>query len=320
MTTVLGIDGGGTKTECVAALVDGNICGRGFGGPLNTNFVDEATARRSLSESVEGALGVGVPDVVRIVMAGPMRPALARSVLSARLPGVAVDLVPEGALVLAAGGVDALGPGVALIAGTGSIALGRRSMVERPISVGGWGTLMGDEGSAFDLGRQALTAVAHACDGRGAATSLTPAVLAWAGVDDPRALPSVVYRPDAPPDRARIAGLGVVVDRAASDGDAVATAIVERAAEALLSHVEALGRALPLGHGEVFPIVGSGGVLRSRGMVYQRLAALVDVRWPAARFFVPAATAAVGGAVLALASEGLLGPDARRRLLRMDGI
>ncbi len=317
MTTVLGIDGGGTKTECVAVSEDGRLGGHGWGGPLNTNFVDENTARRSLIESVDGALGTGTRAVVRVVMAGPMRPALARVVLSERLPGAVVDLVPEGALVLAAAGLDDddEGPRMALIAGTGSIGLGRGPQSGTGISVGGWGTLIGDEGSAYDLGRQALAAVAHAADGRGPATALTRAVLAWAGVDDPGRLPSVVYRSDAPPDRARIAALGVAVDHAAAASDAVAAAIVERAAEALMLHLEALGRALHLDSGDAFPIAASGGVLRSRGMVYRELSTRVTARWPAARLFVPTATAAWGAAAMALAAEGRSGPDARRRLL-----
>ncbi|MGC8488814.1 MAG: BadF/BadG/BcrA/BcrD ATPase family protein, partial [Clostridia bacterium] len=84
---MLGIDGGGTKTECVAVGEDGALIGRGFGGPVNTHFVQTQTARRSLLDSIDGALGACPPDsgpVRRVVMGGPMRRTLAEEVIGQR--------------------------------------------------------------------------------------------------------------------------------------------------------------------------------------------------------------------------------------------
>jgi N-acetylglucosamine kinase-like BadF-type ATPase len=315
MSVVLGIDGGGTKTECVAAGEDGALIGRGFGGPVNTNFVQAQTARRSLLDSIDGALGACPPDagpVLRVVMGGPMRRALAEEVIGQRLPGVPLEMAGEGALVLAAG--DALDAGIALIAGTGSMAYGVRASRD-PATVGGWGTLMGDEGSAFDLGQEALRAVAHAADGRGPETALTEAVLGWAGVAAPRDLPSVVYRPEHPPDRTRIASLGEMVTRCADRGDFVAGLILERAADALFLHVRTLARILGFGMADSFVVVGSGGVLRARGRVLRSLTDLIASSYPQARVFVPRETAAAGGAVLALRAEGFWSAETKRRLL-----
>src|SRR5262249_61492288 len=97
---------------------------------------------------------------------------------------------------------------------------------------GGWGHLIGDEGSGYWVGREALAAVVREADGRGPATGLTGAVLEHFSTATAAGLVHVVYNRDVP--RQHVAALGPIVQRAASSGDAVAYNILDRAAEQLL--------------------------------------------------------------------------------------
>src|SRR6185295_19261309 len=111
------------------------------------------------------------------------------------------------------------------IAGTGSIAYGRNAQGEAA-RAGGWGHMIGDEGSGYWIGREALAAVMRAADGRGPLTGLTYDVLEHFSISDISRLPRIVYDRDQP--RMSVAALGPLVQRARDDGDAVATRILER--------------------------------------------------------------------------------------------
>lgn len=300
---VLGVDGGGTKTECVALSADGKVVGTGRGGPVNTNFVSSAVAARSLSDAARSALaaagGAGArPDVAVMVVGAPMRPALVRRVVASVLPGVRLELVSEGDLLLAA--ADWPPAGIALISGTGSLAAGRRGRDGPLAVVGGWGNVMGDEGSAYDLAMRALTAVARAADGRGPATALTASVLAWANVAAPRDLPRAVYRRD-PLARTRIAALAPLVTEAARAGDAVAEAIVAHAAGDLAELVLTAARRLALAPSESITVVCGGGVLRQTPALRSQIQDRVRMVLPSASLVVPIASAAHGAAAIARA-------------------
>src|SRR5438128_1339137 len=93
-------------------------------------------------------------------------------------------------LALVAGAQDA--PGIVIVSGTGSIAYGRNANGEAA-RAGGWGHMIGDEGSGYWIGREALTAVMRAADGRGPATGLSDDILAYFQVTDVSHLPRIVY-------------------------------------------------------------------------------------------------------------------------------
>src|SRR5213078_4483038 len=92
-----------------------------------------------------------------------------------------VLVVNDALIALAAGAGD--DPGIVIISGTGSIVYGRNERVEAA-RAGGWGHMIGDEGSGYWIGREALAAVMRAGDGRGPETGLTAAMLAHFQVDD----------------------------------------------------------------------------------------------------------------------------------------
>ena len=167
-----------------------------------------------------------------------------------------IHLTNDGELVLSGlpGAV-----GIALIAGTGSIALGRdaRGTVAR---AGGWGHIIGDEGSGYDLGRQCLQAVAKASDGRGQATMLLDLLLKHWRLDNASAMIGKVYNNDG--DKGAIAALSALVFAAARDGDEVACAIVEDAACELALATVAVKNSLDFASAQVALALGGGLLLQ----------------------------------------------------------
>jgi N-acetylglucosamine kinase-like BadF-type ATPase len=165
----LGFDGGGTKTDCVLLDANGNVVGEGRGGPANPLRSGFDGAFSSLRAAAADAIAAGKIRPAEITgvcagLAGAGRRSVVRRMMvflsqefSAALTQVVTDY--EVALESAAGS----GPGVVLIAGTGSVAYGRNAAGETA-RAGGYGPLVGDEGSAYEIGRRAVSAVAHSRD------------------------------------------------------------------------------------------------------------------------------------------------------------
>lgn len=246
---ILGIDGGGSKTLALVADGDLRVLGRGSAGPSNYQSVGIARAQTALDDAIARAVaaaGLTAPifQAACIGMAGVDRPA-DRTLLQAwadhRLPRVPLAIVNDAQLVLAAG--TPAGWGAALICGTGSIAYGQDA-AGRQARAGGWGHVLGDEGSGYAVGQAALQAIMRAFDGRAPATALTAAVLGHWGLAAPPDLVHRVYRePVAPAD---LAALAPFVEAAAVAGDAVADAILADAGRELALAVAAVIRALHL--------------------------------------------------------------------------
>lgn len=189
MPYYVGIDGGGTKTTC-AAGDETRLLAKATAGPSNIVRVGEAQTRKSLTQAVReacAACGISPEDVVRTCVGGsgaarPELAAIVRSILVEILRSP-VDVVGDMETSLEAAFGD--GPGVIVIAGTGSIAYGR-DQTGNTLRAGGWGFEIGDEGSAHWIGRTAITALLRYSDLDGEAVLSAPMVKAlfkaW-GVD-----------------------------------------------------------------------------------------------------------------------------------------
>jgi glucosamine kinase len=163
----LGIDGGGTKTTC-AVGDESHLLAIATTGPSNIVRVGESQARQSLQESVRqacAAAGIAPAQVSHTCVggSGAARPELAEIIrrFLAEILSMPIDVVGDMQIALEAA-FDA-GPGVIVIAGTGSIAYGRNGQ-GTTIRAGGWGFAIGDEGSAHWIGRAAVSAVLRAAD------------------------------------------------------------------------------------------------------------------------------------------------------------
>jgi N-acetylmuramic acid 6-phosphate etherase len=274
---VLGIDGGGTRTVAFLATpsADGwKLLGRGEAGPSNQKAVGVSAALAALDAAVReafaatgqprrpvraaclGLAGAGQPADQEVIRGWATRVGLAAT----------VEVTADAALLLAAGTPD--GWGVAVVAGTGSMTFAR-SADGRTARAGGWGPLMGDEGSGYGIALEGLRAAVRAADGRGPATQLTEHLLAALKLTRPEELVGAVYGSD----RTSLAALAPVVLQAAAAGDATADAIVARAADELAAAAAAAAR--QLGLGPAFPVALAGGLFVSSADFRQRfLAAL----------------------------------------------
>src|SRR5262245_1693970 len=258
---VLGIDAGGTKTVCLLADDRGSILADGRGPGANLHTAGELEVEKVFHEVIEAALGdrAIMPSAVCLGIAGVDREDEMRTVraIMRRLGFRSHVLVVNDALIaLVAGAQDA--PGVVIIAGTGSIVYGRNAS-GHAARAGGWGHMVGDEGSGYWIGREAVAAVMRAADGRGPATRLTDDILAHFSVSDVSRLPRIVYDRENP--RMSVAALGPIVDSVASVGDAVATRILERAIDELALGALSVATRLEM-RGDTFTFFLAGGVFK----------------------------------------------------------
>jgi N-acetylglucosamine kinase-like BadF-type ATPase len=162
-------------------------------------------------------------------------------------------VVNDAELVMAGGTPD--GWGVALISGTGSVCLGR-TREGRTARVGGWGPLLGDEGSGYDIAMRALRVATQAADGRAQAPALLKAVLEHWSLKEPGALIHYVHAPERT--AAELAGLATAVLSLAARNDAAARGVVEEGARELARHVDSVVRTLRL---QKPPLAVGGGLL-----------------------------------------------------------
>lgn len=154
------------------------------------------------------------------------------------------------------------GPGVLVTAGTGSVAWGTDDG-GRVVRVGGWGPLVGDEGSGYILALEAVRAVLRARDGRGPETALTAALLDATNAEEPEELVDWVARED----RAEVAELAPVLMDVADAEDPVATSLVDEGGRALTAHLDAILQRL----GGPVPEIAFGGSLLRPGTPLRRI-------------------------------------------------
>jgi N-acetylglucosamine kinase-like BadF-type ATPase len=260
--TVLGIDAGGTKTVCLLADGEGRILSEARGPGANLQSAGELEVEKVLHHVMEAALGDRFerPEAICLGIAGVDRDddaRVVRSIMRRIASGSRVIVVNDALVALVAGaGAD---PGIVVLSGTGSIVYGRNNhgLAAR---AGGWGHVIGDEGSGYWIGRHAIMAAVRAADGRAPRTRLTDDILAHFGVADAAGLVHIVYDREAP--QKSIATVGPVVQRARDAGDAVATRILERAAEELTAGASSVASRLDM-RGSEFPFVLAGGAFRA---------------------------------------------------------
>jgi len=264
---LLGIDGGGSKTLALIADESGNVIGRGSAESSNYHSVGREKAFESLHNAIRFAFEDATlnPQKFRaacIGLAGVDRPqdrAVIESWVKENLPDTPTKIVNDAELVLAAGTPD--GWGVAMICGTGSIVYGRSQNGETS-RAGGWGYLLGDEGSGYRIGLAALQAIARSHDGRDENTALQSLILNHLSLNSPADLIKYIYRERVP--TAEIAALASFVEEAADGGDAVATKILQEAAHELSLTVNSAVRRLRMTG--AIPCAQAGGVI-TRGKI-----------------------------------------------------
>jgi N-acetylglucosamine kinase-like BadF-type ATPase len=310
VSLAVGVDIGGTSTRAVAVSSDGTVVGRGTAEGANPNSHPPEVAAARVASAVKEAIGAPVVACL-LGMAGESKmsdPAVV-AVFEAALHGVGVtcriDVVSDAEVAFAS--ATANPAGTVIIGGTGSVAA--RIVDHRKTSwFGGWGWLLGDEGSAYWIGRQAVRATLRLLQGTGAAGPLALAVLTEAFGTPETALDDLAWRRKAvnrlitaanaePP--IRLARYAAMVSQHATDP--MAAAIVTEAAELLAAHAHATRTP-----GETTPIVLAGSVIGPDSPVGQALRE--QLSHEAEVLFAP--DGALGAAWLAALT--VWGPDAPR--------
>lgn len=297
----IGVDGGGTTTRAV--VIDENLraLGRGEAGPGNFYSAGEEAAVSNIAAAVRAALdsaGIADSDIASwgLGLAGACSAsdrAWQSEALSSHA-GAAKIVVDEDAPAAQSGAFEG-GPGAICIAGTGSNCFGVNEKGERR-GADGYGPLLGDRGSGYWCGEQALRAACASSDGSGPHSTLHEAVFQQLGARDVFELIQIVYAPEFRKDR--IASLVPTVLKCAAAGDTVAQDILKRAGGELAKTTLAVLR--PLGINRVAPV---GGLLSNDTPVRAAYESALREAISDVEFIEPMHDAAIGAALLARRAE-----------------
>ena len=299
---VLGVDGGATKTLAAVIDLESKALHLARGGPSNQDAVGPQAAVRALlgaaDEAIEraGATTNGLGAAV-LAIAGTDTGAVARHLRSVRTSAWIVVNDVVGAWATATGA----GSGVAAISGTGSnvFGVGRDGRAWR---AGGWGHLLGDEGSGYWLGLQSIRAALRDRDASGPETALSEVAPAFFGMPSLEALAAHVY--SKPLTKGEIAAFAIETAELAERGDAVARELYERGARELGEQIAAVIRQTNLAGEHVlerpsasFPVGLIGSVFKAGSVFVEPLTRAVHGAAPDARVSV-VGMAPVGGSLL----------------------
>ena len=298
---VLGVDGGGTWTRAVIMRLDGTVWGMGQAGPSNPITIGVKRALGNIIEAVDVAGQESEIEQFKsstLGLAGASRSHLGGELLEL-LPGGYGDtkIVSDARAALA--GATGCRPGVVVIAGTGSIALGVNARGEEA-RAGGWGWRLEDEGSGYVIGRNAVTAALKDHDGSGPPTLLKDMILGHLGLGDVEEIIDWSYDPGREP--RHFAYMVPLVKEAENRGDRVASSIMENAGTQLGLVTQAVIRRLEM---EDFLVACSGGVFRQPNGYNRAFERTVKEVAERCVFMEPMFTPTVGSALLALRSLGV---------------
>jgi N-acetylglucosamine kinase-like BadF-type ATPase len=260
MDFVLGLDGGGTKTECVLMDPAGNVIARSFSGPSNPYRVGVESATHEIAKAAdvclqEARLGRNEVAAIGAGLAGTGNPELLeamRAALETAFPSAVVNILTDLEAALAAAGE---GPVIVLVAGTGSAAIGRNAQGQ-VWRTGGQGPRLGDDGSAFDIGSRAVAQAMKERERQGTESVLGMKILEQLGYASWQELKQ---RATMQPDNV-FPLVFPIVATAADAGDSAAREILLQAAGELSSLVNAVAEHSGQAREEIM-IVKTGGMV-----------------------------------------------------------
>jgi glucosamine kinase len=297
---ILAIDGGGSRTRCLAINRETKIVGAGAGGASNHLLVNEKIVKASLDEAIKAALaqaGLKSPDV---------------ECVSAGLAGVDFDgagvaemnelfrdlgftnTIINGDMVIAHAGALTGQAGVLALAGTGSSILGIAAYGAR-VKVGGWGPIYGDEGSAYRIAQNCLRAAAASFDGRGEKTALLDGIIKALGLKDFTETVGRIYIEKM--ELREIAALSRIAYEIAEKGDETAVKIFLQAGDELAESVAAALRRLNLAETET-NVSYQGSVLESCALVREKFAESLNKDFPKVKLVAPRFKPVIGAFLL----------------------
>ena len=278
MAFFLGIDGGGTRTSCLIGD-EKSVLGSGSAGASNVLRVGEAAARTALVEAIHKACEATKIDPAEISRtcvgaAGGARPEVADAVRRIVAETVSGHVEIVGDMVIALHAAFGEGPGMVVIAGTGSIAYGRDG-AGKVVRAGGWGFAVSDEGSGHWIGRAAVSAALRDADQREDMSPLLQAIMRVWNVENRDAMVLAANASPAPD----FAALFPAVLAAANTGDGLAASVLRRAGSELATLARTvLGRLFS--DTKTIPLAMSGGVFANCALVREVFYNELRVQFP----------------------------------------
>ncbi|MCK9408724.1 MAG: hypothetical protein M0R68_06275 [Bacteroidetes bacterium] len=304
---IIGMDGGGTKTHAVITDQQGAFLAEHFAGPSNFQIIGIEKAAETIFTLVElccETVDCRTQDVAAIVcgLTGAGRAGDQKQMLDglkkfarAKKHPLKKVIVESDARIALEGALNG-GAGIILIAGTGSIAFGKdaKGNIHR---VGGWGRILGDEGSGYYLGRLGLTAITRHIDGRGEKTKLTAMATKMFGLSDQTAIINAVYK-----ENFDVASIAPLVITAAERRDVVCQGIIENAVIELAWHVQVAAEKISTGSTkkvkEKIHVSFIGGLLSNDTLVSRLLKQYLEVHFPVIEIIPPISSPAFGAVVM----------------------
>ncbi len=315
MSYVLGIDGGGSKTVCVLMDETRRVISRGEAGASNYQSIGITAAQQSIEFAILaatdqasniakpikvsgiclGLAGVGRAEDIDVVK-GLVKELQTNELLPINWALSASDIVIcHDALIALVGGIGD-DVGIVAAAGTGSIVFGRnhQGITKR---VGGWGYILGDEGSAYKIALAGVQAALKAYDGSGMSTSLVEIFKVYLELTNIESLVELIYQQNW--GVTEIAALAEIVDLAAALGDEVANKIINDAVQYLVTGTSTVIESIFIDN-QTLEVVTTGSVWQSKCKMHERFTKSLGQKFPGVKVIHPKYEPAYGAGLLAL--------------------
>jgi N-acetylglucosamine kinase-like BadF-type ATPase len=301
---LMALEGGGTRSQAILLDSSGQVLGSGRASDVNTNFVPYELAQQAVQLAVKAALdGAGIlGSEVKHFAAALVGPRFGPETFGELCPNTHYHYYGERDVVFAR--AQLYRPhGVAVVAATGATAWAVRQDDGRQTAFGGWGSLLGDEGSAYAVGLQGLRQAVRAFEGRlDVQTDLVAAIAAHLELkleNFHRGLITLAY--SKPLSRSEIAGLAPVVSQLAQQGDLAAARIIAEAAQDLANLAIHAARSL-FSRDELFSVALAGGLFKAGESFTNPITARFAADYPEAEILLGQQDPAVALGMLALSN------------------
>ena len=283
---LLALEGGGSHSQAVLMDFAGRVLGSGEASDVNTNFVELERARQAVQAAVQSALaeaGVG-GEAVRHFVSALVGPRFGADAFGELCPNADFHYFNERDVVFARAG-QYHPHGVAVVAATGATAWAVRADDGRHAFFGGWGSLLGDEGSAYAAGLLGLRQAVRAFEGRAAApTRLVEALCLHFGFTRETFHTGLVRLAYSKPlSRADVAGVAPLVTRLALEGDVLCARVMEKVSHDLAALALHAARSL-FAADERFDVAAAGGLFSAGEIVSAPLLRGLVEEFPRAQF------------------------------------
>ena len=299
----IGIDGGGTKTEGIIGDNNGRIVGYVKAETTNIQVkalddVKNTLVNMIATLRIQAKIDLSDINTIYLSLSGAGREtekALIKASL-AEFENDGINIVIENDAMCALASGTYGDSGIVLIAGTGSIAYSYMKETNELDRVGGWGYIIGDEGSGYDIGKQALSSIMKGYDGRGPATRLTGAIMKHLNLTHETEIIPYIYQNTEM--RSDIAALSKIVLKVATKGDNVAKSILDNSIKSLIELVH--GAFLYLDKKKYNPPIVLCGGLFSNPMFKEKFISDLKTKLPNSEIIIPNFTPVIGAYILSL--------------------